>query len=434
MDRKFLNKQSGGVLTTFAVLLVVLLGFIALGTEAGTWYLVRSELSKSVDAAALAGAKNISNPYLDVASFAEEVGYENFSLGQLGTPGSGEGAAAFTATIEGSDKVRVLGRVYARSFLARLFGIEHVTTRSSGVAQKKEVEIMMVLDKSGSMTGNPIADLKEAALSFLSFFEDTQDRDKMGLISFATGMTVDPALSTYFVSDMTTQINAMQAQTGKRQFTNAENAIDSSDNEGDGGFTDQSGIPGDLRLQQFLVFFTDGNPNAFRDIFRYQGSNYDAVAYTEGQWGSCTGNICGSDHYLCHPLTGDSINMPALPTGDGRRTGSVCAGGYTTRWQVFLEYPVPGFGPESCRIPVNRLRPTWFQNVARQKAIHHAQELKDKNIKIYTIGLGDDDQINRTFLSQIATGPAFEYYAPNSAELQAIFNAVAKDIKLRLVE
>ena len=63
-------------------------------------------------------------------------------------------------------------------------------------------------------------------------------------------------------------------------------------------------------------------------------------------------------------------------------------------------------------------------------AINHAQELKDKHIKIYIIGLG---AVDKTFLSQIASGPEFEYYAPTSAELGAIFNAIAKDIKLRLV-
>jgi hypothetical protein len=64
-------------------------------------------------------------------------------------------------------------------------------------------------------------------------------------------------------------------------------------------------------------------------------------------------------------------------------------------------------------------------------AIDHAQELKDKNIKIYTIGLGDVDQ---NVLAAIASGPEFQYYTPNSDELESIFNAVAKEIKLRLVQ
>jgi hypothetical protein len=64
-------------------------------------------------------------------------------------------------------------------------------------------------------------------------------------------------------------------------------------------------------------------------------------------------------------------------------------------------------------------------------AIDHAQELKDKNIKIFTIGLGNG--VDQAFLAQIASGPTYEYYAPTSDQLEAIFKQIAKEIKLRLV-
>ena len=440
MKKRILERQDGAVLILFTILLPVLIGFVALGTEAGILYLVRSDLSKAVDAAALAGAKNLSNPFVDPIALAQEVGYGNFPPGRYGTPLSGAGSVAITATIVGNDKVRVVGRVDSPSFFARLFGIDSVDTTSIGTAQKKEVEIMMVLDKSGSMSGQPIRDLKAAALSFLGFFKDTQDRDKMGLITFSSASSVDHAMSTNFVTDMRNRINSMSAMSGKRQFTNAEDAIDKSENGTGGGFTDQAGISGDRRVQQFLIFFTDGNPNAFREVFRYRDVDYDAIAYAGGLWGSCTDDICGSDRSLCDPSTGDTLNppgpltsVPALPTGNGRDQRCSSYDG-TTRWQVMLEYPVAGYPWEYCGIPESILRPSWFWNIARQKAINHAQELKVKGIKIYTIGLGDDQQINRSFLSQLASGPSFEYYTPNSSELQALFNLVAKEIKLRLVE
>jgi len=426
------NNQRGAVLMTFAILLMVLLGFTALATEAGRWYLVRSELSKAVDAAALAGAKNISNPFISVATFADEVGRENFSAGQLGTPATGIGSVSFVVSVLPNNKVQVVGTVSALAILARLFGIQSVAVASSGVAQISPVEIMMDLDKSGSMAGKPESDLKAAAKSFVSFFQDTQDIDKMGLITFATGVSVDHRLSTNFVNDMTAKINAMNSMTGKQQFTNAEDSIARSDDQAAGGFTDQSGLPQNQRVQQIFIFFTDGNPNAFRGNFTYRGNVYDAVAYTEGAFGSCTGYICGSDRNLCDPITGNSIGVPALPTGDGKPAAQSSCHISNTKWDVFAQYPVPGYGPVSCSVPESSLRPTWFKNVAVQMAINHAQELKSKDIMIYTIGLGQE--VDHNFLSQIASGTEFEYYAPTSDELQAIFNAIAKDIKLRLVQ
>ena len=53
--RNIINSQKGAIIVIFALALIVLVGFAALGTEVGRWYLTRAELSKGVDAAALAG-------------------------------------------------------------------------------------------------------------------------------------------------------------------------------------------------------------------------------------------------------------------------------------------------------------------------------------------------------------------------------------------
>ncbi|MEW6440395.1 MAG: VWA domain-containing protein [bacterium] len=431
MKMKTLGNQSGSVLITFSLVLMVFLGFIALGTDAATWYLVRSQLSKAVDAASLMGAKNISNPFEDPATLARQIGLENFSRGFLGTPGQGEtGQVTFTATMEGTSKVRVRGRVNTPIYLASLFDVDSFRMDGYGTAEKKDVEIMMVLDRSGSMSGTPMADLKEAALSFLSFFEDTEDKDKMGLISFSTGVTVDHALSTYFVDDIQGEIAGMNAVGA----TNAEDAIDQSG--GPSGFTDQSGIPGDQHVQQFLIFFSDGNPTAFRGQFRRNATNYNAVVMGTGQ--HC--DTVWDD--LANPTTGNNIGVDAIPTGDGNRTSgsplTVCGHYFlwwfirdaNTRWFAFEDYPVPGYDPLHCNIPGSVLAP-YICDTARAMAIDHADDLKATGVKVYTIGLGDIDQ---DFLSQIASGPSYEYYTPNSSDLQALFNAVAKEIKLRLVQ
>ena len=52
-----------------------------------------------------------------------------------------------------------------------------------------------------------------------------------------------------------------------------------------GGFTDQTGVPGDKRIQQFVVFFSDGMPTALRDRFKYNNTDYDGVVYGSGSSG-----------------------------------------------------------------------------------------------------------------------------------------------------
>jgi Flp pilus assembly protein TadG len=431
------KEEAGTILIAFALFLFVLLGFCALGIEAGRWYMVRAELSKSVDAAALVAAKNISNPYLPqpngVENLAREFAIANFPVGYLGTPGSGAGQATFTATVIGNDKVQVDGNVSATAILARLFDANLIPTSSRGVGQKKEVEIMLVLDRSGSMAGTPISRLKTAAITFVNLFQDTQDKDKMGLVSFATSVNVPRALGTNYVATMVTAINAMSA-TGA---TNTESAIDQVD--GPGGFTDQTGVPGDQRIQQFMIFFSDGRPTGFHTNILNNGRTYDGVGCVTGNCVNGDGGRPWTDFGRMTSETPYGID----PTSTGPGTGNVRCPWRTvqqgaiptTRWYIFDTSPVPNGGSgfyaptESC-IELPDMH-DHFCNLATSLAIAHANELKAKHIKIYTIGLGSN--VNTALMQALATDPSMYYYAPTPNELQTIFQRVAQEIKLRLV-
>jgi Flp pilus assembly protein TadG len=429
MKRIIITNQKGAVLIIFALLLLVLIGFAALAMEAGRWYMIRAELSKSVDAGALAAARNISNPYVDKLVLAQEFGQANFPTGYGGTPAMGTtGAVTFSAVELSDHRIQVTGSVTALASLAQIFGVDRVATSASGIAKKNEVEIMLVLDRSGSMGpgyGNAIVDLKSAATSFVGFFKDTQDKDKVGLISFATGVTVNVPLGNYYVNPMTNAIAGLNAIGA----TNAEDAL--AQVMGPLGFTDQTSTPPDKRVLQFVIFFTDGNPTAFRGKFKNQGTdNIDAVV-------AGTGQTCDSVYpQLGKPDSETWLSIDPEFTGDGKPPASSKCGAYrtTTKWYVFGQYPVPGYSdPEQCLIPQGYYQtlPLYICSTARQMTLAQAQILKNRFIKIYTIGLG---QVDQNFLHQVASGTAFEFYAPTSSDLQALFNLIAKDIKLRLVQ
>lgn len=442
---KNIDNQRGAFLVIFAIAVVILLGFVALGIEAGQWYLVRSELSKSVDSAALAAAKNISNPFVDARTVAIEFGNANFEAGYLGTPTSGTGSVQFSPAVDTSTgRVTVTGRVNAEASLARLFGVTTIPVNAVGGAQRKEVEIMMVLDRSGSMAGTKMTDLKRAARNFLQFFNDTQDRDKVGFVSFATTAKLDRALGINFVSPMTTAINNMNA-------IGATNTADSIIRTiGTGGFSNQTGLPGDRRVQQFLVFFSDGQPTAFGGRFKRDGADFNAAAAALTNcrtWETPTPwNNMGNPDESQPPET--MLNINPDPTGDGKRTSgsdrTTCSnsgGRYiNTRWYVFDTRPVPGYSATACDIPANNLG-RQICNIARDMASENAQAVKNRYIKIYTIGLGNSNQIDEAFLRNLSsdcnngscTGNNFSFVTPDSSELEAIFNRIARDIKLRLV-
>jgi hypothetical protein len=287
----------------------------------------------------------------------------------------------------------------------------------------RPLEIMLVLDRSGSMAGTSIADLKNAAKTFVDFFASTQVTDKMGLISFSTAVTVDRALGTNYVAPMKTAINAMVAA----GYTNPEDALDQAD--GPGGFTDQTGIPDDQRIQQFLIFFSDGMPTAFRGRFMHRGTDYDAVAVgATSIGGGCDPSTYPSTGNLYNPVTSAALTATTRPTGDGI-VSIKCAGSGltlpTTRWYIFDTLPVPGYPPTANCIPSGALG-SQFCTIASQSALEHAAELKAKSIIIYTIGLGNVDP---ALMQSIASAPDLCYHAPTSSQLQVIFQQIAGSLQ-----
>ena len=216
----------------------------------------------------LQGQKIFPTLIVDPLVLAQEFGKENFPKGYVGTPATGTtGAATFNAVQLPDQRIQVTGSVTALAYLAELFGVNQVAVNATGVARKNEVEIMLVLDRSGSMGfngGKPIADLKTAATSFIGFFKYTEDTDKVGLISFATGVTVDVPLGNNFVKPMTKAIDKMNAIGG----TNAEDAL--AHTMGPGGLADQTGVAPDKRVQESVIFFTGRKSHCVQDYARGQ--------------------------------------------------------------------------------------------------------------------------------------------------------------------
>ena len=80
---RIIHNQQGTYLVISAIILSVMFGLSALGIEAGRWYAIQGELSKSIDGAAFAGAKNVNNPNIDMQTFVEDVAEANFPPGLL---------------------------------------------------------------------------------------------------------------------------------------------------------------------------------------------------------------------------------------------------------------------------------------------------------------------------------------------------------------
>lgn len=442
--------QRGNFLVLASLTMTIIIGFVVMGIEVGRWYIVRAELSKTVDAIALLSAQHLSNPHLPIETIVREMGKANFQPGLFGT----DGPADFAEEVQSDGTIMVTGKTNVVNAMAPVLeqpktqgAFEKVTVGSLGVAQQQPVEIVLILDRSASMgsifnplnprsrlTQPPIEDLKTAAIHFLKFFDATEETDQMALVTFGTEVQVDVPMETHFIDAMSSVIEEMVPDGS----TNTEDALHQA--SGPEGFSEYLTTASGHQAQQYAIVFSDGNPTAFRVREEYpfirEGEVVDDVVVTaSGSWSAT----------LFDPDSGESLGIPQYQTGDGQPismttcvSGNPAMGSLTTKWGV-LEDPVYGaqsyeplseVDPETCSINTSTMG-SYTQHTARQMALDRAQALKSRGVKIFTIGLG---MIDRAFLSTLASGQDFEFYTSDPSGLTQIFQQIATNIKLRLVQ
>jgi len=181
--------ERGFVLVYMAAILVVLLTVSGLAVDAGQAYLVKAQLSKAVDGAALGAARNLNGG--DPSGEATRIFNANFPAGYLGTTGTG--APTFSLTTDAASGVNVVSvgasATMPTSFM-KVADIPSVTITSSAQATRRMVDLSLVLDVSSSI-GSKWPTVRDAIRTFVDSFDQAHDR--VALITFGNGATVlDP--------------------------------------------------------------------------------------------------------------------------------------------------------------------------------------------------------------------------------------------------
>lgn len=439
-------RQEGVVLVYFVLLIPVIFGIATMAVDVGYWYLVKAELSKSVDAAALAAARNVGNPNVVLSDLITTIGLENFPKKNLG-------AAALPVFTGTQDAANHLYSVKGTVTPPRWFGYWFTppTISQTAKVKMKKIEAVLILDRSGSMAGTDLTNLKTAATSFVNNFTNTQAYDELGLISFSTVATPDATLNNNTVTTIKNKISNLTAN----GWTNADDAMSAAASQPFTASTD----PNFSEISQFVIFFTDGQPNTFSATFLWKGVPYPQLAENTNNCADTDGGATNSTNPTVVDLVttsgGTSTLPPNIPTGDGI-LNSTCYTGtgtkkdpyvYSVRWDIFADtsmgianYGISGT-PTLCRKTSTSLSflPDYVCHVSRDSAIAFAQGMKNKGIKIYSIGLGlGTDKTASQFIAAVASpvspGHTYVYLPATSAELQGVFNKIAQDVLLRLVQ
>ena len=188
---RFRRKEDGGLIlfSLFILILMLIMGGIAV--DVMRFETRRTALQNTLDAATLS-ATNINRDEIDpvamVEDFMQKAGYDP----DLVNVTYNEDRVGVSETDDGTLIGREVSASYdldVNTFFMPLIGIDTLGTTNAGTAAQKvqNVEISLVVDISGSMGGQRIADLKSSASNFFtSVISENQDPNETeGVVSIS---------------------------------------------------------------------------------------------------------------------------------------------------------------------------------------------------------------------------------------------------------
>ena len=198
------RSQSGVAIVVFSLLVTtVIIPMVALAIDGGILYLLHAKVSQACDAAALAGGRDLNNGNTTAAQTTSAEATmtaffnANFPSGTWNTLPNPTVVFSVQTTGLHTRTTTIDATVIAPLYFMRILGINYATLTGHGQASRKDVNMIVVLDRSSSMaTAGVCGQMVAQARSFVAQF--TNGRDQIGLITFMAGSNLDYAPTVNF--------------------------------------------------------------------------------------------------------------------------------------------------------------------------------------------------------------------------------------------
>jgi Flp pilus assembly protein TadG len=452
------NRERGISVIFTAISLTTIVPLVGLAIDAGILYTVKGRLQMAVDAGALAGARALSRGNDDASqqsnakAVAQAYALLNFPSGyfNITPPTFPGGSITVDESVANQRSVTVSTNVTAPLYFLRWLGDTAATVNASATAVRRDVNVVIVMDRSGSLQNSgSCAGLKASAVEFVTKFAN--GRDNVGLVTFATSSANDFSLANNFNTaspSVSTILSSITCTGG----TNSAQGLWY-------GYQQLVALnqPSALNV---VLFFTDGYPNTFTALFPIKGSS------------SCTSKAAkqgvlaaGYSNPLTAPTTPSAMfgllswiggTQPmASDLNETPTNSSGCAynSDFTTVGNDIASIPNADVWGNSTNTgyqsvttdasgnitatPMNNQNAGW--NAADNAAFRIRNSAAIPNIHTYAIGLGNAGGTPADFLERSANDPRASNYdstkpagiyvfAPTSADLSNAFAEVASQI------
>lgn len=260
--RRHPRYRKGVTLIITAMMLTIAIPLVGLAIDAGTLYSTRAKIQSAADAASMAAARSLA---VGLSLSAQETkskdrAKEYFKANFPDGTGDVEIKDIDVSVSESAMHVRTVNvaiEVEAPVYFMRYLGFgasDGITVKVVGETSRRDVNISLVLDRSGSLeSAGSCDDLEAASKAFVNLFAN--NRDRLSLVTFGGSHRLDyPSTKTF--KDTPALIEEIEKlyPGGCAGWTGSAQGIWAGYDE-----LVKVAEPGALNV---LVFFTDGRPNS----------------------------------------------------------------------------------------------------------------------------------------------------------------------------
>ncbi|MBE7543958.1 MAG: VWA domain-containing protein [Bryobacteraceae bacterium] len=288
------RRERGIAIMLTAVMLFVLVPVAGLALDAVLLYALKAKLSTAADAAAIAAARSL-NVGMTLAEQENEARQRALDFFRANFPNNAYNTSNHSVNVTVAETafrtrtVTVNAAINAPQYFMRWLGFSSTRINALGRASRRDVNLVMVLDRSGSMgnaatASSPCAVMKNAATTFTNMF--AEGRDRLGFVAFGSGYHIGFSPSMNFKSggssSMPSRLGSMTCQGGTSTAMAAWKAYE---------LLQAIDEPGALNL---IVLFTDGWPNGITADLPYRritDSRYGGGIRTDSTTTTTTRNI-----------------------------------------------------------------------------------------------------------------------------------------------
>ncbi|MEM8988395.1 MAG: TadE/TadG family type IV pilus assembly protein [Pseudomonadota bacterium] len=187
--RAFAKSTRGNIAIMFGLMAVPVFGMAGAAVDLSRAVTIRAQLGEALDATGLAVARATGLNESEAQTFAQTFFEGNYPPGAIGTTG--------TVSVQFVDnKVIVSNDAKVKTLMASIFGVTEltITAETEVIRETKGLEVVLVLDNTGSMNSSgKIGALRTAATELVNILTGSTSNPsslKIGLVPFVTTVNV----------------------------------------------------------------------------------------------------------------------------------------------------------------------------------------------------------------------------------------------------